>query len=289
MSQVPTTSDPIRLIDQADAIGSLLRAESKRPAVGIPAFSRIKSTYARRRVMRSAASVSLLLAPIIAWTFWQRPSSETITAEPAAKLMIEEAPVVEQQPSLQEPLDDQRDSGKGRAEKIARPKAPQPKARPDTKLGAADCSLLSRAGQFEQALSCLGERARGAGMSAELALVESARLKHHVTGDSPSALADLNEYFSRFAAGTLRREAGLLRLEILRQLGRATEARSAIVQLLREVPEQETELLLQDFDLALEIGDCRGAQGRIERLSAQGRDAEQLKNRLSGCDQSDRR
>lgn len=124
-------------------------------------------------------------------------------------------------------------------------------------------------------------------MSAELALLESARLRRHVTGDLSGALTDLETYKSRFPLGALRREAGLLQLDVLIAIGQNESARRAIARLLPEVPEQQTALLQQAVELDIALKNCSRARTTVEKLESLGAPVERLRARLKSCESSE--
>jgi tetratricopeptide (TPR) repeat protein len=83
---------------------------------------------------------------------------------------------------------------------------------------------LAREGQSRAAEACFVERSRGAGLAAEMALHELARLRRDVLADPNGALRALADYRSRFPTGSLRRELDVSQLELLLQLGRSDDA-----------------------------------------------------------------
>ena len=87
-----------------------------------------------------------------------------------------------------------------------------------------DCLRLAREGQSRAAEACFVERSRGAGLAAEMALHELARLRRDVLADPNGALRALAEYRMRFPTGSLRRELDVSQLELLLQLGRSDDA-----------------------------------------------------------------
>lgn len=87
-----------------------------------------------------------------------------------------------------------------------------------------DCLSLAREGQSRAAEACFVERAQGAGLAAEMALHELARLRRDVLADPNGALRALADYRTRFPAGSLRRELDVSQLELLLQLGRSDDA-----------------------------------------------------------------
>jgi hypothetical protein len=113
-----------------------------------------------------------------------------------------------------------------------RARSPQPRPIPaespaDGERAAAaapDCLRLAGAGANDAALSCFEAQSRQPGLAGELALVELARLRRDLKGDIAGAERALAEYGRRFPRGSLVAEAGIARIELLLQLGRASEA-----------------------------------------------------------------
>jgi ferric-dicitrate binding protein FerR (iron transport regulator) len=89
---------------------------------------------------------------------------------------------------------------------------------------ARDCLRLAGNGATEAAIACLEAQAAHPGLTGELALMELARIHRDVKADLPAAERALAEYGRRFPRGSLVDEAGSTRVEILLQLGRASEA-----------------------------------------------------------------
>jgi tetratricopeptide repeat protein len=88
----------------------------------------------------------------------------------------------------------------------------------------ANCLDFARKGEPRSAELCFNQQAAGAGLSAEMALYEMARLRRDVLRDATGALGALDEYRQRFPRGTLRNEVNISRVELLSQLGRGREA-----------------------------------------------------------------
>lgn len=107
----------------------------------------------------------------------------------------------------------------------ARARAPEPEITPKADATSApDCRELARAGEPRKAEACYLARSSGAGLDAETALLEVARLRRDVLGDSPGALRALESYRQRFPNGTLRQEADIAHVVLLTRLGRSDEA-----------------------------------------------------------------
>jgi hypothetical protein len=104
-------------------------------------------------------------------------------------------------------------------------KQPSPVASgPGESAPPPDCLRLAREGQSRAAEACFVERAQGAGLAAEMALHELARLRRDVLADPNGALRALADYRTRFPTGSLRRELDVSQLELLLQLGRSDDA-----------------------------------------------------------------
>jgi tetratricopeptide (TPR) repeat protein len=87
-----------------------------------------------------------------------------------------------------------------------------------------DCLDMARQGEPRAAEQCFGQRASGAGLSAEMALYEMARLRRDVLRDGAGALSALDDYRQRFPQGSLRHEVDITRVELLSDLGQGRQA-----------------------------------------------------------------
>ncbi len=87
-----------------------------------------------------------------------------------------------------------------------------------------DCLRHARAGATDRAIACFQDQVASGGLTAEVALLEIARLRRDVSGDLGGAERALDEYRRRFPHGTLSAEAGIARVELLLRLGRPNEA-----------------------------------------------------------------
>lgn len=115
--------------------------------------------------------------------------------------------------------------------------------------GAKECAQLARGGASEQALACYAQLANGAGMSAELALFEQARLQGKALRRPDRALSTLDDYRRRFPNGSLRAEVMLAQIDWLLASGNSPRA-------------------LQVVDEALASGLLRERTAELERLRA---------------------
>ena len=110
------------------------------------------------------------------------------------------------------------------------PESPNPIKANDIDITA--CHEYVRNGQLDAAQNCYLSAARGRGLTAEMALYEVARLRRDVLSNPSGSLAALDDYESRFPAGTLAPEVRIARVELLSRLGRYDEALTASAQLL---------------------------------------------------------
>ena len=96
---------------------------------------------------------------------------------------------------------------------------------------AHECLQLASAGATDAAISCLEAARRQSGLAGELALVELARIRRDIKGDIAGAEQALAEHGRRFPGGALGAEAGIARVELLLQLGRASDALAQVDRL----------------------------------------------------------
>jgi hypothetical protein len=130
---------------------------------------------------------------------------------------------------------------------IAAEAAERPAA--ETAGSAKVCAQLARDGAAEQALGCYQSLSSGAGMTAELALFEQARLEGKVLRRPERALRTLSDYRRRFPNGSLRGEAMLAQIDWLLAAGEPAQA-------------------LHVVDEALGSGLLRERTAELERLRA---------------------
>ncbi|MEY4546787.1 MAG: hypothetical protein RL685_2982 [Pseudomonadota bacterium] len=139
-----------------------------------------------------------------------------------------------------------------------------------------DCLALARDGQPRPAERCFVRRSQGAGLSAEMALYELARLRRDVLGDTQGALGALGDYRQRFPAGSLRNEVDVSRIELLARLERRQEALSASEQLLATPAGRE-----RAAELRLLRGKVLRASGSLREAVAEYASAERLGGALA--------
>jgi len=149
-----------------------------------------------------------------------------------------------------------------------------------------DCLALARLGQARAAEDCFGERARGSGLSAEMALYEVARLRRDVLRDAPGALAALAEYRERFPRGSLRNEVDLSRVELLAESGQSREALQESAALLGTASgrERAAELhVLRGNVYRRDLGDLPAAAREYSQAERQGGSRGAEASRLRGA------
>jgi hypothetical protein len=149
--------------------------------------------------------------------------------------------------------------------------AAQP-SRPSHPVGNTDpCLAMARQGRGREAVACLQPLTSGMGLSAEMAMYETARLQRDVLGDFGSALATLQTYVARFPQGALLAEARLSQVDLLARLRRTQEALAESSRLLSAAAgrERAADLHLLRGDLLRDqAGDCE--QAIREYASAEG-------------------
>lgn len=97
---------------------------------------------------------------------------------------------------------------------------------------AKACAELARGGAVEEAIGCYEALSSGAGVTAELALFEQARLAGKALRQPARALALLDTYRQRFPNGSLRGEAMLARIEWSLAAGDSKRAREGVEEAL---------------------------------------------------------
>jgi hypothetical protein len=106
--------------------------------------------------------------------------------------------------------------------------APAPLMPEQSNGGAKACAQLARDGATERALECYRELGNGAGMTAELALFERARIEGKLLRQPQRALLTLESYRQRFPQGSLRGEVMLAQIDWLLAAGDAARARAVV-------------------------------------------------------------
>jgi hypothetical protein len=132
---------------------------------------------------------------------------------------------------------------------------------PEANGGAKTCAQLARHGASEQALECYQRLAGSAGMTAELALFEQARIEGKVLRRPDRALLTLDDYRRRFPHGSLRGEVMLAQIDWLLAAGDRSRA-------LRVVEEALASGLLRER--AAELTRLRGTLGATESREGDG-------------------
>lgn len=307
---------PARLLDQGGELGELLRQANRAPVGRGRAFRRVLELHRRRRISRPV----FVIASSIAAAYFLWISVPQVQQLPIAAEHVE-ARLVTKGAALQAPFSPDSNQAKREAgtrgeesrvpsrhltvEKAAESEtvdssetvqgakavgghatvgesyaAPAGKAAPQLEI---DCAALSRSAKYTESLACYELKGAGTGMSAELALLEAARLERRALSRSDRALQKLNTYRHRFPQGMLRREAELLRIEILIELGKRREARVAIEAAVPLAPDLADSLFKRAFELALGDGDCEGARAYAKRLAVGAQTDDDLALRLASC------
>lgn len=247
---------PERLVHADNSSATLIQRALAEPALG-PSEQRSWQRLQERSRLPSARWVWPVLAfaaAAAALLLWRQPNQD-----PALRpevLLPRPSPVAPAAPL---------DSTLHSPEPAPVPRVERPKgsasgaASADTDTTA--CAKLAQAADYEAAAACYGRLARGTSMASELALYEKARLESKALGRSAQALTTLDEHARRFAGGVLATEVGLTRIELLSQLGRRTEALSAIEQGLQGPlgRERGADLLVMRAELLTTQGDCGAA------------------------------
>jgi tetratricopeptide (TPR) repeat protein len=243
---------PKRLVEQDDALGSLLRQAEEEFQDGLDANRALMRLRQRRRpILRGswllASSAAVAALGLVLTHPWQRSAGEaTPTAEQlgsraarseeraAAAVSAEPVrPLIPAQPGRPSLREVARADAKPRLALVPQVNsvssvatqaavAPPPVAAPER-----DCLAFARGGDPQAAAACFNERASGSGLSAQVALYELSRLERDALGKPAQALSTLDRYLERFPSGSLNGEARFSRLELLARLGRTQEALEA--------------------------------------------------------------
>lgn len=228
---------PPRLMQTAGPAGDCLRrAQSQASLPPLPRFADLRERRLRRTRRRvsalwiSAAALALLALHTLPRD--ERPPG--IRAEPTA-------PILPPAPLTTSPLPAQREADRSAPAKPAatsnRSSRPHASARatqavergPAASPGnAKTCAELARNGDAQRALDCYAELAGGAGLSAELALFEAARLEGKVLRRPARAVEVLDRYRQRFPNGSLRGEVMLAQIGWLLAAGDEPRARALV-------------------------------------------------------------
>jgi hypothetical protein len=136
---------------------------------------------------------------------------------------------------------------------------------------ASDCRAFARGGEPQKAEACYLTRSSGSGLEAETALLEVARLRRDVLGDSAGALQALDSYRNRFPNGSLRGEADIAHVALLTRLGRQTEALAESQRLLDSPNGRE-----RAFELRMLRGNLHRKSGNVAPAAQEFAHAEAL-------------
>ena len=253
-----TPPSPPRLLDSDAELAPLLRAANRAYAAGLyqprafAALKRRREQRARRRVQTWAAAVGVASFAAIVAARWLRSEAapdltlaaahvdllaprvpalgarraEALeTPAPAPPSAERERVDAERIPSKRPPALPRRRAELGAPHEVERPEPAEPPARAaPAPERPPDCLEPARQGRREVAERCFVDAAAGQGLSAEMALLELARLRMDVWGDVAGAEQALRDHRQRFPQGSLSTEARLALVTALVQLGRAQEA-----------------------------------------------------------------
>jgi hypothetical protein len=259
---------PRRLIESEGRAGELLRrALSEEPRVGDPPrFARLqekRAARARRQGVLVLAAAAL--AVVVGFRATRRAEPVvSVRAEPVVATVVTGSSASArdvEQPAQALPSESRhlapRDSAtkpRSGAPSVSRARAGEPAPASSSTAVAAEvapsakpCAELARNGAVDDAMSCYDKLATGAGVTAELAVFEQARLAGKALRQPARALALLEQYRERFPRGSLRAEVMLARIEWLLASGDTARTRAAVDEalasgLLKERREELTRL-----------------------------------------------
>jgi tetratricopeptide (TPR) repeat protein len=120
-----------------------------------------------------------------------------------------------------------------------------------------DCTALVKSQAFVPATACYERQAQKTGLSAELALIELARLRLSALGDAPGAVRALEEHVQRFPNGVLKNPAELAMVRALSAAGRHADALRALEPLIARGGPKHAELLQLRGELEVRAGSSR--------------------------------
>jgi tetratricopeptide (TPR) repeat protein len=221
----PEFGELTRLVDDPfDPAGQLLRSEADHYAEGLDeraAWRRLEARRARIRARNTVAMVTGVAAAIAALVLVRTRlephepelalSSEVVRANAGEP----KRPAVTVKPEPVEP-------DRSRPGPLPRWHALAPSSAESR--GVRDCRELGQAGDARRAVECYQSQTTGAGIAAEVALHEVARLRAESLNDPHGALQALGEHRKRFPEGALRGEVELATVRVLARLGRNEEA-----------------------------------------------------------------
>lgn len=296
-----------RLVDESSEVGRVLREalhaqaplERSEPANWAQVQLAIRRSAFRRRVLLAAGALTACFA-LALWGL-RRPPEEplSVVAERLAQrpsAAAEPGAAAPQGVPLNKPLDPQSRTNHRNQPGPTRGSAPRtqrPMGIPSASAGSAasaaqdtsGCSVHVRAGNYDAALRCYEEIARGGGMAAEVALYEKARLEARVLGNQQQALNTLNQHQQRFGSGALASEVALSRIELLAATGHAKESQAAIDSALarRVGQERRGDLLALSGDIWRDQGQCAKALEQYRLAEKAGVDPGRLTRRRAAC------
>lgn len=240
-----TEPSPKRLMEQDDALGTLLRRAGEEYQEGLDANRALLRLQDKRRPplrgtwLWGASAVLAVVALLVARP-WQRSSAAeaSLTAEslgsksslPGEKAALARPASAAFVPPVTPLRSSVREAARGDARPARQATKPASSATaeaPAAPVAEPDCLAFARGGDPKAAAACFTERASGSGLSAQVALYERSRLERDALGRPAQALSTLDSYLERFPSGSLNGEARFSRLELLARLGRNQEALEA--------------------------------------------------------------
>lgn len=242
---------PRRLAESSGPTGDLLRSVLSEPRAGepLPRFTQLQQKRLGRNRRQTAALVAVAAITLVVGGRSLRSSEAPVTvrAEPiptrpmsapsAPSARGEDRPALAHRPSPPLSTRDREVKGKqpsavpSLASPPSAPSVPAPASLPtpaELHGSAKACAELARGGVVEEAIHCYEALANGAGVTAELALFEQARLAGKALRQPARALSLLDTYRQRFPSGSLRAEAMLASIEWSLAAGDSARARRGV-------------------------------------------------------------
>ena len=236
MTSERSVSEPPRLVLERDNVSVLLRQSEQAFRADLaegPAWHRFQQKTQRKRwvLWLAPAMASVAIAVALAAAHFRRPPAAEFAA-----LSVTAEPIMTAEPiAMPEPVSSASESEHTADRRIPSPVAARVAtpigriaARPmPTSVDDATCRRWAHEGKAEQAVRCFEMLSQGAGLGAEVALYQAARLSGDGLRDPRHALALLDQHQQRFPNSALRGEVEWLRVQTLERVGELDEALSA--------------------------------------------------------------
>lgn len=238
---------PVRLRHDAGRAGDCLRDALSQHELGarLPRFAELRERRLRRlRQQRALSLLALVAVTLLGLRFISQDEQlPVIRAElaagsdakhPAAAAPSPPSAQATPAPSATAPsaaamVPETKVKAPARVRPVRQPApAPAPLLPEQSNGSAKACAQLARDGAAERALECYRELGSGAGMTAELALFEQARIEGKLLRQPQRALITLEGHRRRFPQGSLRGEVMLAQIDWLLAAGEATRARQLV-------------------------------------------------------------